>query len=185
MTKKVSLLAAVGLVTAAITAAQEPPKPAAELDQLKMFVGHWTCDGKAPASPLGPERVTKTHAKITREHGGFWYVIHFGEEKSKDNPATDGVVFWGYDPSTKKFIGPGVDSMGGWFHETSAGWEGNKLNWQGDGMMMGKKMAVRDFFEKKSDSELTHAAEVEIDGKWVKVGDETCKKAAAAAPAKK
>lgn len=183
------LLTAAGFAAVtAMAAAQEMPKPAPELEQLKMFAGSWTCAGKAPASPFGPEHATQGHVKIARELGGFWYVIHFGEEKTKDNPMPlSGMALWGYDPGTKKFVGPGVDATGGWFHQTSAGWEADTMRWEGEGVFMGKKMGARDVFVRKGETEISHVSEAQMDGQWMKLADETCKKEAAkpaAAPKK-
>ena len=47
--------------------------------------------------------------------------------------------------------------------------------------MGGKKMAARDTFTKAADgSWLKHDWEGQIDGKWMPLGSETCKKAAGA-----
>jgi hypothetical protein len=70
-----------------------------------------------------------------------------------------------------------VDSMGGWSRSTAPGWDGDKLVYTGEGAMVGQKVVGRDTFTKGSDGSLRHTWEMQIDGKWTPVGDETCKKA--------
>src|SRR5262245_48720981 len=44
------------------------PKPAPELDQLKFFLGKWKCEGKAMASPMGPEHAVKGSAEAKMDN---------------------------------------------------------------------------------------------------------------------
>src|SRR5262245_36899359 len=61
-----------------------PPKPAAEMDQLKGFVGKWRCDGKAFASPMtGPEHAFKASAEAKAASGGHWQDFTYEEKKAK------------------------------------------------------------------------------------------------------
>jgi hypothetical protein len=156
------------------------PKPAPELAQLQFLVGEWTCTGKAPAGPFGPEHPTKGSVSVKRELDNFWYDIHFVDETTP----MSGRAFWGYDTTSRKFVGPGVDNTGGWFTQTSDGMKGDSMVWEGEGVMMGLKVVARDTFMKKGDAELRHIADVELGGQWSKVVDETCKKTAAV-PARK
>ncbi|MCK7493468.1 MAG: hypothetical protein MZW92_20395 [Comamonadaceae bacterium] len=49
--------------------------------------------------------------------------------------------------------------------------------WLGDGSMEGKKIAARDTFTSKG-ADLQHLGELQMDGKWVVVQDEVCKRSA-------
>src|SRR5579863_8512075 len=71
---------------APVAAAPPPPptpKPASELDQLKMFEGTWRCDGKQPAGPMGPEQVYKSSFKGKRDVENFWLAFEYSQKKSK------------------------------------------------------------------------------------------------------
>lgn len=163
---------------------QAAPKPAAEMANLKAFDGSWTCEGKSEASPMGPAGTNKGTVKSHSDLGGFWQSGMVKSTMSGMPGAMEGMFHMTYDPGTKQYVMLWVDNMGAYAHETSSGWEGDKIVFTGDMAMGGKKMTVRDTFTKAADgSSLTHGWEGQIDGKWTALGSETCKKQAA--PAKK
>jgi hypothetical protein len=71
-----------------------------------------------------------------------------------------------------------VDNMGAWSTETSPGWQGDTMVWTGEGSLNGMKVGSRDTFTKKG-ADLHHVGEVQMDGKWVTLQDELCKRSAA------
>src|SRR5947209_221567 len=149
----------------------EMPKPAPEMAKLKLFDGNWSCTGSAPASPMGPAHKTQSTVIGHSGLGGFWQMGTVKEAKTAENPmAMEGMFHMTYDPANKQYVMVWVDSMGGWATSTSPGWEGDKIAWSGDGMMMGKKTPMHDTFVKKSDTELTHSFEAQMDGKWTPMG---------------
>jgi hypothetical protein len=158
-----------------------PPKPAPEMSQLAIFGGTWGCTGKAFASPMGPEHATEGSVHAGSGLGGFWYVVHYDEKKTAANPMPYHVgMFMGYDATAKLFVQSCHDSLGGYCRETSKGWAGDTLLFEGEAMGMGPKMNVRDVFTKKGPAELVHAGEIQgADGKWTKMDEETCRKVAA------
>src|SRR6185312_6746663 len=104
------------------------PKPAAELDQLKVFEGSWRCEGKQPAGPFGPEQDYKSTLKGKKDIDNFWIAIEYDQKKSKTHPMPiKARGFLGYDPAAKKYVSIGADNTGGWINESSTGWEGDKL----------------------------------------------------------
>jgi hypothetical protein len=162
---------------AAATPPPPAPKPAAELDQLKMFEGTWRCDGKQPAGPMGPEQVYKSSFKGKKDVDSFWLAFEYAQKKSKvHNMPIMAKGFLGYDPAAKKYVTMGVDNMGGSISESSPGWEGDKLVFSGDGQMGGQKISFRETYTKKSDKEMTWAGEMKMGKDWVNVGTDTCKK---------
>lgn len=172
------------LLAASFTLAQTPPagppKPAPELSQLKFFVGIWQCEGNNPASPFGSAHKTQASVQTDMDLGGFWQTFRYQETKTADNPAPmQGHGYWGYDPAGKKFISAWMDNMGGLAQQTSPGFQGDALVWTGDGMMGGKRIPSRDTFTKKGEATLLHKGELQIDGKWVVLDQETCQKGAA------
>jgi len=165
-------------------AAMEIPKPAPELDQLKLMAGDWICDGTMPAGAMGPgspAQKIKSTMKVKKSMDGFWYTMDYEEKKSKDHPvAIKAHGPMGYDPAQKKFIMFGVDNMGGYMTETSPGWEGDKMVMTGDGTMMGQKASVRDTITRKGDKEFVWASDMKMGGApdFVPMGEQHCKKAA-------
>jgi hypothetical protein len=156
-----------------------PPKAAPEfVGATKYFIGSWSCDGKMPAGPWGPEAKMTSKLGFKMDMNNFWMILD-GEQKSMGaQPMT--MSFRGnnsYDPSTKKLMRMDYDSMGGIMHMSSPGWEGNKLVFSGEGMMMGQKMKIRHTMTKKSDTEFASAFETAgADGKFSPMGDDVCKK---------
>jgi len=158
------------------------PKPAAELAQLKYFLGTWHCEGEVPASPMGPAHKSRATVVTRLDLDGFWYSGTVREEKTAGNPhAMTGMFHETYDPAKKQFVMLWVDNSGGWSTETSSGWEGDKMAFSGEATMGGEKSPVRDTFTKKSATEMVHSYEMTMGGQKI-AGDETCKKAAAARP---
>ncbi len=162
---------------AAATPPPPAPKPAAELDQLKLFEGTWKCDGKQPAGPMGPESAYKSSFKGKKDVENFWLAFDYTQKKSKAHPIP--IVakgFLGYDPATKKYVTMGVDNMGGSISETSPGWEADKLVFAGDGQMAGQKISFRETYTKKGDKEMIWSGEMKMGKDWIPVGTDTCKK---------
>jgi hypothetical protein len=173
--------AAVLLLVASATLAQQAPKPAPELSQVKYFAGSWTCSGDAPASPFGPAHRTKSSITLKSDLDGFWYDGMLTEMKTASNThPVKGMIHLGYDSAAKQNVMVWLDNFGSWATEMSPGWQGDTMVWTGDQMLMGEKAAAKDTFVKKSDTEYTHKFELQTKGQWGTIVDETCKKAGAA-----
>jgi hypothetical protein len=168
------------VAAAAAPAAPPPPpapKPAAELDQLKMFEATWKCEGKQPAGPMGPEQDYKSTFKGKKDVESFWISFEYSQKKSKAHVMP--IVakgYLGYDPAAKKYVTLGVDNMGGSVSETSPGWEADKLTFTGDGQMSGQKISFRETYTKKGDKEMIWSGEMKMGKDWIPVGTDTCKK---------
>jgi hypothetical protein len=160
-----------------------PPKPAAEMSQLSYMVGTWNCSGKAFASPFGPEHATEGVGKAQMALGGFRLVIHYDEAKTAANPMPyHGLQVVGWDSAQKAFDSVCFDVFGGACTQTSPGWKGNALVFEGTALMGGQKMGARDTFTKVSANEMTHKGEMQgADGKWAAGDEETCTRVAKAA----
>ena len=178
------LLAAVCLAAAPCTFAQDVKgKPAqkpekAEMAQLKVFEGSWTCTGTMSPSPFGPGGKMTSTVRTHSDLGGFW---ESGVVKatSPGMPPFEGMFHMTWDPAAKHHLMFWVDSTGGWAQSTAPGWEGDKITFTGDSYMGGKKFTTRDTFAKEPGGAMKHSWEMQADGKWSPLGDETCKKAAA------
>jgi hypothetical protein len=169
--------AAVLLLVASSVVAQEPPKPAPELANVKYFAGPWTCSGDAPASPFGPAHKTQTSMMLKPALDGFWYAGSVTEMKTKSNThPVKGMLHIGYDPAAKQYVLLWLDNFGSWATETSPGWQGDTMVWTGDQTVMGEKATARDTFVKKSPSEYTHKFDLQMKGQWSPIVEETCKR---------
>jgi hypothetical protein len=68
--------------------------------------------------------------------------------------------------------------MGGSCSQTSPGWKGDVLAFEGTDLAMGQKTGARDSFTKVSASEMKHHGDVQTpDGTWVPTDEETCRRA--------
>jgi Protein of unknown function (DUF1579) len=181
MTWKFACAAILLFAVAALPAASQtpapsgPPAPSPELGKLSFFAGDWSCKGKAEASPFGPAHATVGRVQVHREMGGFWYLGHYSEKKTAENPQP--IVFYfmeGYDPTAKTFIMDCFDSFGSHCHQTSAGWQGDKLVYTGESTGNGPATPVRDTFTKTGDASLEHNGEMQVEGKWVALDHESC-----------
>jgi hypothetical protein len=179
--KILTAFCAVLLLAASSVLAQEAPKPAPELSPVKYFAGTWACTGNAPASPMGPAHKTESNVTFKSDLNGFWYTAVIAEKKTAENPHPVKVMGnLGFDTKGKQILAFFVDSFGGWSTETSPGWQGDRMVWTGDQVMMGEKGGARDTFVKKGDGEFTHKFEISMKDQWSVIVDETCKKAGAA-----
>jgi hypothetical protein len=177
--RTLATVSAAGLLLVASSAlAQEAPKPAPEMSQVKYFAGSWKCSGDAPASPFGPAHKTQSTMTLKLDLDGFWYAGMMTEMKTASNPhPVKGMVHVGYDASAKQYVVLWLDNFGSWATEMSPGWQGDTMMFTGDQMVMGEKAGARDTFVKKSDTEYTHKFELQMKGQWSPIVDETCKKA--------
>jgi hypothetical protein len=165
----------VSMLLPSLALAQEMPPPPAELSAEKWFVGNWTCEGTQHAMPGAPETKYTDSVTFKMDMGGFW--LHYSGEytKPKKMPWLMGAAT--YDAGMKKHVR--FDSMqgGGWAMVTSAGWEGDKLVFDGDSSMMGKKMKFRHTITKKGEAAFDGVIEVGgPDGKLMPMIEESCKK---------
>ena len=163
-------------LAATIAAAQEMPKPSPKLKELNYFAGTWSCKGEFLGGPnMPPAHPTTSTVKAMWVLGGYWLEINYVEDKTAKNPMPfDGRIFWGWDEGSKKFAAGNIDNTGGYGTETSDGWNGTTLTLEGPSHMGPMTARARDVFTKKSDKELMHSGEIEDNGKWKKMDEETC-----------
>ena len=177
--RSINTLTAVAFFTAAFAAAgaaqQGPPKPPAEMSQIAYFEGTWTCQGKTFDSPMGPAGAIKGTADIRKDLNG-----HFQSGTIKGSmpnmPPFEGRFHVTYDVGMKQFVMIWVDNMGGRAQSTSTGFKGDTMVYEGEGHMGGQTMKSRDTFTKSGPSSMRHTWEMQMDGKWMPLGDETCQK---------
>lgn len=163
----------------AAPAKMEPPKPAAELDNLKPLIGTWNCDGKAPASPMGPAHEYKSVNTFKWDLDNFWAAHSRDVKKSKENPMGFAGKGWtGWDGSAKKLVFAGADNHGGWISLTSTGWTGDNMVFEGDAFgMHGKHKVKLTFMKGKTPNEVSvEFAMADDKGAFMPPMTESCKK---------
>lgn len=148
-----------------------------KVKELQTFIGTWQCKGITFASPMGPEHPTKATVHGTWILGGAWVQINYTELKTAKNPHPYAVQeVLSYDEQPKAFVAGAVDNMGGYSTQQSPGWDGDKLVFTGPMHSGGATMNSRDIFTRVGKNEVRHESEMEMDGKWTKLDQETCKK---------
>ncbi|HEV8320787.1 MAG TPA: DUF1579 family protein [Myxococcota bacterium] len=153
-----------------------PPKPGAEHDVLKWFVGTWKCTGKMEASPMGPAHAVEGTMTTKATWGGLYYEGNWAEKKTKENPfPMKGRSTSGYDLMGKVYTMTWISSFGEQMLAMSKGWEGDKWSWTAEGAMgPGSKWTETD--TKVSDKEFTLSFDMTMGGKTTPAGSMTCKK---------
>lgn len=171
---KIATLAVALWLPIGLAFAQEAPKPAPELSQIASFEGSWSCTGKMNDSPLGPGGPMTSTADIKKDLGGFFQsgVIKGSIPKQ---PPFEGRFYVTYNPAAKQFVMQWVDNMGGWSTNTSAGWKGDVMVYEGESHMGPQTFRSRDTFTRGAGT-MKHTWEAQMNGKWVPLGEENCKK---------
>jgi len=168
---------ALAFAASTVLTADAPPGPNPKLKELKYFVGTWQCKGTGFAFMGTPEHKTTATVEASWMLNDYWLAMRYHENKTAINAQpVDVRIFWGWDDQLKKFASGGVDNMGGYYIQNSAGWEGTKLTFDGNMHGGGTTMKVRDVFTKVSATKVEHMSEVEMGGKWTKLDEETCTK---------
>ena len=149
-----------------------------QLKSLSGFVGNWKCSGKAFASDMGPEHPTTAGVTGKWTLNAKWLDVRYTEDRTAKNPNPMSVAaYWGWDEGQKKLVAGSVDSMGGYAIQTSPGWDGDVLTFEGPSHMGSMTMTFRDTFTRSGDNAITHAGYVsDGSGGWKKLDEETCKK---------
>ena len=170
-----ALILATSAFTSIATAQQGPPKPPAEMSQLAFMEGNWSCEGKMFQTPMSPAGAMTSTADIRRDLGGHFQTGTI-KGTSASMPPFEGRFHTTYDPGMKQFVMLWVDNMGGWAQNMSHGWKGDTMVYEGDSHMGGQTMKSRDTFTRSGTGTMKHAWEMQISGKWVAAGEETCTK---------
>jgi len=157
--------------TAAFAAEQSP------LRQLDYFKGTWMCKGTAFAMPDAPEHAVSGKLMSKWIMNGAWLQFNYDGAKTKADPKPlSAAGFMGWDAEKKDFVMGTVCSDGCFSSESSPGWEDDAMIYNGPNHMGGMTMNGRDEFHKISNTELKYVYQIETNGNWQKVMEETCRK---------
>ena len=151
-----------------VLAQTAPAKPGPEHKKLGIWVGNWTYEGEAKATPLGPAgKVTGTYT--TRPVLGGFFVEFSGQEKGPGG-AFEWVEIDGYDPVAKLFTWNGFQSDGVVAVVTYT-LDGTRMTFSGTLQAGGKLMKLRGTAVFSPDfTSSVDKREVSVDGKtWLPV----------------
>ena len=134
--------------------APEPtPGRHAELDQYNYMTGTWTCEAKGTVE--GKELRVKSTSTAAWDLDRSWVVARC-EGRAAEMPGVHRCLsVYGYDPTSRMFISNGYDNMGDWTTSRSRGWEGDRQEWIGKSMVMGKEVDSRATVTRKGDRMFT------------------------------
>src|SRR5688500_1284280 len=152
------------------------PAPASEMAALAFFDGKWQCTGEGAMEPGGAMQKMTGTVKVESDLGGFWQSGKVSAQMTgMPGPGFEGKLHTTWDPGAKEYVMFWVDSMGGWAQTRATGWDADKITYTGTSYMGGQKIASRDIFIKKADGSLGHIGEMQVNGQWTKMMDETCR----------
>lgn len=174
----VFVAAAFAAAVPAAFAQMAPPKPAAEMANLKFFDGNWTCSGEGVMEPGGAKMKMDSTVASHTDLGGHWQSGTVKGKPMGGMPAFEGMFHMTWDAASKGYLMMWVDNMGGRSEARSTGWAGEKIVFAGEGYMGADKMGMRDTFVKNADGSMGHVSEMQANGQWMKMMEETCKKSA-------
>jgi hypothetical protein len=171
------LLLVLVVFSATAMQAQAPaPKPDPEVKKLHADLGHWTYEGEAKPSPLGPG------GKFTGEFDGRMILGSFffqgwGTDKG---PAGEGryLEIDGYDPVNKNFTSDIYDDDGSRFSGVLT-ITGNTRTYVGKTVKPGRRYQYKGTFTFAPDlASGTYKEEISLDGKtWIPYGESKWTKA--------
>jgi len=151
----------------------KPPVPDPALAQLKPLAGTWTCTGHTFGP--GPEHPTTATMTLAWHLDGFWLEVRYDEAKAAANPVPlSSVSEWGFDLLQKTLTSQTVDNVSGVDSQTTAGWQGDKLIFEGSARRFGTQFLDRDTFVRHGDSQLVHTVEANANDSWIKLHEDTC-----------
>ena len=111
----------------------------------------------------------------------MWLAGKVKEMKAADDVLPlDGMLHMAWDPGPKHYVLMWVDNSGAYGRQTATGWDGDTFEWSGEMAMGGRTVQVRDRFTRKGATQVVHVSEASVDGAWVSLGQETCRKAGGA-----
>jgi len=159
------------------SAALAQPQPSPKIAELQTFVGLWRCSGATIATAAAPAHPTRAWINVIMTLRDFSVDIDYSEDRTSQNPHPNaGKVHWGWDEGTQKYTGYAIDNSGGINSLESDGFQGNTIVWRGMERIAGAAFPTRDTFTKKNATEIDHTGEAFLNGVWVQLDQESCRR---------
>ncbi len=168
MSIRSSLWLLLSIVASMCVTAQSPagaPTPGAEHKRLEPFVGKWSIEGVAQASPYGPAGKLTSVDTFEWMPGGFFMTHHW--DSRQGGVEIKGMEVIGYDSHSKGYTSRFFDNLGntGSFKATS---QGQTWIWTGDTEVAGKPLKERCTTTMGNAATFTTKCEYSTDGaKWL------------------
>jgi hypothetical protein len=162
--KRIAVVLVFSVLLFAVAAqAQTPaPKPGAEHKRLGFYVGKWTSEGEAKASPFGPAGKTTSTENCEWFPGNF-FVVTRSAGTSPSGP-THSIAIMGYNAVEKVYTYDSYSNRGD--HSTSRGTvQGGIWTWPWEDKFEGKPVKGRVIVTEVSPTSYTYKAEYSMDGK--------------------
>jgi hypothetical protein len=159
----------------------QPPKPGPAHKRLAYFVGTWTAEGEAKASPFGPAGKFSVKERNEWFTGGLFLVTHADEKGPLGE--VKGLSIMGYDPDQKVYTYYAINSAG--MIEASKGTvSGDTWTWTSDTKAGGKMVKSRFTVKEVSPTSYNYKFETADGGNWTTIMEGTCNKVVAEKAAK-
>lgn len=111
-------------------------KPAPEMAKLAWMIGDWNVETFVDSAP---DRPAERGISLVRPiHGGVWL-----EVRDEYPGGVQDVGHLGYSAVTKRWTNVSIDSLGNANSASSIGWDGDKLVFEGDMLILGEKAHLR------------------------------------------
>jgi hypothetical protein len=147
-------------------AAQAAPAP--EMEPLRYFVGTWRGEGAAPDG-----NKVSIEYKVESVLGGAWNT-GIGELQPTGVHLQD---YWGYVPAEKAYLRIMVNNKGQYSTLRSAGWNGEVLTWDGQGVTAEGEVGLREIIEKVAPDRIRATWQMKTkDGDWTTTAIENLRK---------
>lgn len=160
----VTIVLMLALALPVMAQAPPAPKPTSEHKRLGYFVGTWTIEGEAKASPFGPAGKFTGTERDGWFPGGFFVVSH-ADFKDPSGKAGRTLAIMGYNPEEKVYTYYAIES-GMETAEISKGTvQGNTWTWTSEAKVGGKPMKLRYTMQQVSATAGTFKFESSPDGK--------------------
>lgn len=157
------------VLSAALMAQMDAPKPGPEQKKLDLFVGSWTLDGDLKATAMGPGGKISEDEKCEWLDGNFFLMCHADFKSAMGN--VSGVAVMGYSGDDKAYTYREFNSMGEYM-ESRGSVDGDTWVWTGDDKMNGMVMKGKFTMKFSSPNAYNFTYEMSQDGtKWINVMD--------------
>lgn len=146
----------------------------AELHQLDLFLGTWSCVATI-SFPGTPTTVNNLTSRVYPVLGGHWYEFDGFEQPTAADPhgSASRWVF-GWDAADGGFTALYYDDQETSGSETSPGWADGHLTFSGPYVISGYHLENRDDFTSTDRDHYTDHFYAQLDGTWVPVGQSVC-----------
>jgi hypothetical protein len=134
--------------------------PAKEMSSVAWMIGTWDIATSVEAVP--GRAVEKGTSKVAPVLGGAWLEVRDTYPQGNQD-----ISYLGFNPVTKRWVTMTVDGVGNAVTNSAPQWNGSKLAFVGDVVVIGEKATLRQIITKINDHAYTVTNEEKMpDGHW-------------------